>query len=207
VHRRARQKVSEIDRRIADVSGRWPGCRFRSDHRGRGACRLYADASGQLSGSPALLVGASRWSAWPRRTREVPSPLIDKPAPQFTLAQLQEPTKTLGPDDMKGQVWLLNVWAWSCVACREEHPLLVELAKTWFSQLGDPYAMSVMDRDGRVGIDFGVYDVPETFAIDRNGMIRYIQIGPVTVASLEKEDRADHSCAAGILSRFAKKVR
>ena len=147
-----------------------------------------------------LLVGLSR------NPREVPSPLIDKPAPPFKLAQLHEPTKMLGPEDMKGQVWLLNVWASWCVSCRVEHPLLVELAKTkivpivglnykdkpeeakmWLSQLGDPYALSIMDRDGRVGIDFGVYGVPETFVIDRNGTIRYKQIGPVTAEALERK--------------------
>ena len=138
--------------------------------------------------------------------REVPSPLIDKPAPTFTLATLHEPAKTLGTADMKGQVWLLNVWASWCVSCREEHPLLVELAKTklvpiiglnykdepvagarWLAQMGDPYNTSVMDRDGRVGIDFGVYGVPETFVIDKAGTIRYKQIGPVTAEALEKK--------------------
>lgn len=147
-----------------------------------------------------LLVGLSR------NPREVPSPLIDKPAPPFKLAQLHEPAKMLGPEDMKGQVWLLNVWASWCVACRVEHPLLVELAKTkilpivglnykdkpeeakaWLAQLGDPYSVSVADRDGRVGIDFGVYGVPESFVIDKNGTIRYKQIGPVTAEVLERK--------------------
>ena len=131
--------------------------------------------------------------------REVPSPLINKPAPVFTLAQLAQPDKTFGTADMKGQVWLLNVWASWCVACRQEHPLLVALSKKkavpiiglnykdkpdaamgWLAQLGDPYDLSVKDVDGRVGIDFGVYGVPETFLIDKNGVIRYKQIGPVT---------------------------
>ena len=141
-----------------------------------------------------------------RDPREVPSPLIDKPAPAFTLAQLHEPGKTLGTADLKGQVWLLNVWASWCVSCREEHPLLVELSKTkivpifglnykdeptagkgWLTQLGNPYDASVMDRDGRVGIDWGVYGVPETFVIDKKGTIRYKQIGPVTAEALEKK--------------------
>jgi cytochrome c biogenesis protein CcmG/thiol:disulfide interchange protein DsbE len=141
-----------------------------------------------------------------RDPREVPSPLIDKPAPQFTLSQLQEPDKTLSTADLKGQVWLLNVWASWCVSCREEHPLLVELSKAklvpivglnykdepragkgWLGQLGNPYDVSVMDRDGRVGIDWGVYGVPETFVIDKNGTIRYKQIGPVTAQALEKK--------------------
>jgi cytochrome c biogenesis protein CcmG/thiol:disulfide interchange protein DsbE len=141
-----------------------------------------------------------------RDPREIPSPLIGKPAPAFSLAQLHEPAKTLGTSDMKGRVWLLNVWASWCVSCREEHPLLVELAKAnvvpiigleykdepdpgkkWLAQNGDPYATSVMDRDGRVGIDYGVYGVPETFVIDKHGTIRYKQIGPITAEALEKK--------------------
>lgn len=131
--------------------------------------------------------------------REVPSPFIDKPAPPFTLAQLASPDAQFSPADMKGQVWLLNVWASWCVACRQEHPLLVELgrqkavpiiglnykdkpeaAKGWLAQLGNPYDLSVKDNDGRIGIEYGVYGVPETFVIDKNGVIRYKQIGPVT---------------------------
>ena len=138
--------------------------------------------------------------------REVPSPLIDKPAPAFTLKQLHEPEKTLGTTDLKGQVWLLNVWASWCVSCREEHPLLVELARSkivpivgldykdepqagkgWLQQFGNPYSVSVVDRDGAVGIDYGVYGVPETFVIDKQGTIRYKQIGPVTAEALEKK--------------------
>jgi cytochrome c biogenesis protein CcmG/thiol:disulfide interchange protein DsbE len=140
-----------------------------------------------------------------RDPREVPSPLIGKPAPQFSLAELGKTDAKLGTADMKGKVWLLNVWASWCVSCREEHPLLVELSKTkivpiiglnykdepaagmkWLAQNGDPYTTSVMDRDGRVGIDFGVYGVPETFVIDKGGTIRYKQIGPITVEALEK---------------------
>ena len=112
----------------------------------------------------------------------------------------------IGTDDMRGRVWLLNVWASWCVSCRVEHPLLVELAKTgvvpivglnykdkpeegktWLAQLGNPYVASVMDTDGRVGIDFGVYGVPETFVIDKQGTIRYKHIGPLTVESIEKK--------------------
>lgn len=153
-----------------------------------------------------VVVGAFLYAGLWRNPREVPSPLIDKPAPVFSLAQLQEPARTFGPADMKGQVWLLNVWASWCVACRTEHPLLVELGKTkivpivglnykdkpeeataWLAKLGDPYAFSVMDRDGRVGIDFGVYGVPETFVIDQSGTIRFKHIGPVTVDALERK--------------------
>jgi len=140
-----------------------------------------------------------------RDPREIPSPLIDKPAPQFKLAELHQPGKQLATDDLKGQVWLLNVWASWCVSCREEHPLLVELGKAkivpiiglnykdepkagmgWLTQNGDPYSTSVIDRDGRVGIDWGVYGVPETFVVDKQGVIRYKQIGPITVQALEQ---------------------
>jgi cytochrome c biogenesis protein CcmG/thiol:disulfide interchange protein DsbE len=113
-----------------------------------------------------------------RDPREVPSPLIDKPAPVFTLRQLHAPDKTLGTADMKGKVWLLNVWASWCVSCRVEHPLLVELAKS---------KVVPIDRDGRVGIDWGVYGVPETFVVDKAGVIRYKQIGPVTAEALEQK--------------------
>jgi cytochrome c biogenesis protein CcmG/thiol:disulfide interchange protein DsbE len=141
-----------------------------------------------------------------RDPREVPSPLINKPAPAFTLAQLHAPQQALGTADMKGKVWLFNVWASWCVSCREEHPLLVALArekivpiigldykdepsagKRWLADNGDPYDLSVMDRDGRVGIDYGVYGVPETFLIDKAGTIRYKQIGPITKEALEKK--------------------
>ncbi len=133
----------------------------------------------------------------------VPSPLIDKPAPQFRLTQVAEPGKTISRDDMLGQVWMLNVWASWCVSCREEHPVLVEFAKTgvvpilgldykdtrvealnWLQRLGNPYQASLFDADGRVGIDYGVYGVPETYVIDKSGMIRYKQIGPITPEAL-----------------------
>jgi cytochrome c biogenesis protein CcmG/thiol:disulfide interchange protein DsbE len=136
--------------------------------------------------------------------REVPSPLIGKPAPAFELAQLNQPLQPFAQKDMLGKVWLLNVWASWCVSCRDEHPVLVELSKSnvvpiyglnykdkrdealaWLKQFGDPYTSSVTDTDGRVGIDYGVYGVPETFVIDKAGVIRYKQIGPVTPQSLK----------------------
>jgi cytochrome c biogenesis protein CcmG/thiol:disulfide interchange protein DsbE len=131
--------------------------------------------------------------------RKVPSPFIDKPAPAFTLPLLATPDKTLSPQDLLGQVWLLNVWASWCVACQEEHPLLVDLSKTgevklyglnykdkrdnalaWLARHGDPYLQSLSDTEGLVGIDYGVYGVPETFVIDKTGVIRHKHIGPVT---------------------------
>ena len=136
--------------------------------------------------------------------REVPSPLVGKPAPEFRLAKLHTPEQQLGTADLRGQVYLLNVWASWCVACRVEHPLLVELAKSkvvpivglnykdkpeegiaWLKQHGDPYTVSVVDRDGRVGIDWGVYGVPETFIVDKAGVIRYKHIGPVDASAIE----------------------
>jgi cytochrome c biogenesis protein CcmG, thiol:disulfide interchange protein DsbE len=141
-----------------------------------------------------------------RDPREIPSPLVEKPAPAFNVAQLVAADKTFSPADMKGQVWMLNVWASWCVACREEHPLLVQLkgakivpvvgldykdqrpvALKFLSQNGDPYDLSAFDADGRVGIDYGVYGVPETFIIDKNGIIRHKQIGPITPEALEKK--------------------
>ncbi len=136
--------------------------------------------------------------------REVPSPLVGKPAPAFALPQLHKPEASFAPKDMQGKVWLLNVWASWCVSCRQEHPILVELAKSgivpiyglnykdqradalkWLQQFGDPYALSIVDAEGRVGIDYGVYGVPETYVIDKAGVIRFKQIGPVTQDVLE----------------------
>ena len=130
---------------------------------------------------------------------QVPSPLIDKPAPGFALTRLDDANTTIRRDDMLGKVWMLNVWASWCVACREEHPTLVAFSKTkavpiiglnykdtraeglgWLSQFGNPYDASVFDQNGRVGIDFGVYGVPETFVIDKRGVIRFKHIGPLT---------------------------
>ena len=140
-----------------------------------------------------------------RDPREVPSPFIDKPAPAFRIEQLGDAKVAFSPEDMRGKVWLLNVWASWCVSCRAEHPLLVQMSKrnvvpiiglnykdkrddglAWLGKLGNPYALSAYDADGRVGIDYGVYGVPETFVIDKQGVIRYKQIGPITPEALEK---------------------
>ncbi len=137
--------------------------------------------------------------------REVPSPLIGKQVPAFRLPQLQASDKFISAEDMRGKVWLLNVWASWCVSCRQEHPVLIELDKqkkitiiglnykdesaaaiSWLKQYGgDPYLVSAVDTDGRVGIDFGVYGVPETFLIDKNGVIRDKHIGPLTTEALK----------------------
>ena len=129
----------------------------------------------------------------------VPSPLIDKPAPQFRLTQVADPAKMVSRDDMLGKVWLLNVWSSWCVSCREEHPVLVDFSRTGIvpiygldykdtrvaalkslDLMGNPYQVTLFDPDGRVGIDYGVTGVPETYVIDKSGTIRYKQIGPIT---------------------------
>lgn len=131
--------------------------------------------------------------------REVPSPLIDKPAPTFQTSTLARPEVQIKRDDLLGKVWVLNVWASWCAACRDEHALLVDFSRRavapiyglnykdkredgmgWLNRFGNPYTDTLFDPDGRIGIDYGVYGVPETFVIDRAGVIRYKHIGPVT---------------------------
>jgi len=153
-----------------------------------------------------------------RDPQAIPSPLVDKPAPAFSLPTLDPAAAAFSPADMKGRVWLLNVWATWCVACRQEHPLLVafatrhevpivgmsykeiqpqdvqaqtmdapaklqfarERSQVWLSRYGNPYVLSVMDMEGRVGIQYGVYGVPETYVIDKQGVIRFKAVGEVT---------------------------
>ena len=151
--------------------------------------------------------------------RDVPSPLVGKPAPMFRLERLETPGESFSPQDMLGKVWLLNVWSTWCISCRQEHPVLLEMAKNpavtligvnykevrgdgaldadkiapdaeitlalerasaWLRKHGNPYRLSVLDLDGRVGIDYGVYGVPETYLIDKAGIIRLKQTGPIT---------------------------
>lgn len=131
--------------------------------------------------------------------RRIPSPLIGKPLPAFTLATVADPTHMVSRNEMPGHVYMLNVWASWCVSCREEHSFLNELsdgkavtiiglnykdkredALQWLSTRGNPYDMSLSDPEGRLGINLGVYGVPETFVIDKQGVIRYKQIGPIT---------------------------
>ncbi|WP_310626503.1 DsbE family thiol:disulfide interchange protein [Limnohabitans sp.] len=158
-----------------------------------------------------------------RDPREIPSPLIGKLAPEFSLFTLKGDTK-FSPAAMQGKVWMLNVWATWCVACREEHPVLVafseknqvpivglsykeiqpqdpaykssfnaklqlarERSQVWLKRHGNPYVTSVMDMDGRVGINYGVYGVPETYVIDKVGVIRYKFVGAVSPALLAEK--------------------
>jgi cytochrome c biogenesis protein CcmG/thiol:disulfide interchange protein DsbE len=135
--------------------------------------------------------------------REVPSPLIGRPAPAFQLTRLDAPEQTIKRDELLGKVWVLNVWASWCAPCREEHPVLVDFARrkiapvyglnykdtrangqAFLRQLGNPYEASLFDGDGRVGIDYGVYGVPETFVIDRQGIVRLKLVGPLTPDSV-----------------------
>jgi cytochrome c biogenesis protein CcmG/thiol:disulfide interchange protein DsbE len=129
--------------------------------------------------------------------REVPSPLIGKNAPPFELPRLDDPARTFTQKEMLGSVWVLNVWASWCPPCLAEHPVVSEVAKSvpvvglnykdsrdealpWLARNGNPYRLSVFDAKGRIAIDYGVYGVPETYVIDREGVIRYKHIGPLT---------------------------
>jgi cytochrome c biogenesis protein CcmG, thiol:disulfide interchange protein DsbE len=146
-----------------------------------------------------VLLAFFLWRGLWHDPREIPSVLIDKPAPAFTLPLLSDGSKQFSPADYRGRVWLLNVWGSWCVSCQVEHPTLLTLAKMnvvpvvgfdwkdksetavkWLAQHGgDPYALSVTDSDGRVAIDYGVYGAPETFLIDKEGVIRHKHIGPL----------------------------
>jgi cytochrome c biogenesis protein CcmG/thiol:disulfide interchange protein DsbE len=137
--------------------------------------------------------------------RHVPSPLIDKPAPAFNLPTLDNPDINIHLEDLKGKVSLLNVWASWCAACRVEHPVLIEAtskypelnlyglnykdkredASKWLQQLGNPYIENAFDENGSISIDYGVYGAPETFIIDKQGIIRYKHIGPISMQQLE----------------------
>lgn len=138
--------------------------------------------------------------------REVPSPLIGKPAPTFELPLLMEPDKRFSEQHMLGSVWILNVWASWCPPCLIEHPVVTQLSRSglapvvglnykdtrddalpWLKRNGDPYQLIAFDANGRIGIDYGVYGVPETYVIDRQGVIRYKHIGPITADVVQKE--------------------
>jgi cytochrome c biogenesis protein CcmG/thiol:disulfide interchange protein DsbE len=137
--------------------------------------------------------------------RNVPSPLIGKPAPAFTLPRLSDPQQTVSAADWRGEACLVNVWASWCASCRDEHPLLLELARqgevpiyglnykdqwdealAWLARFGNPYRDSAFDAQGRAGLDWGVYGVPETFVLDKQGRIRHKHIGAITRQDLEQ---------------------
>jgi cytochrome c biogenesis protein CcmG/thiol:disulfide interchange protein DsbE len=146
------------------------------------------------------------WRGLSLNPRDVPSPLIGKPVPQFTVPLLHDSAATLSAAELRGKFYLLNVWGSWCVSCREEHPVLVELAKkrtipiyglnwkdrhedavAWLARFGDPYLASGVDRDGKVAIDFGVYGAPETYLVDPEGIIRFKQTGPLTWKIIEEK--------------------
>lgn len=138
--------------------------------------------------------------------RKLPSPFIGKTAPTFTLPLLHDQEKIFAPEYMLGKVWILNVWASWCVSCRAEHKVLNALvsnnkvnllglnykdevtdARRWLSSYGDPYQLSVSDVEGVVGIDWGVYGVPETFIMDKKGIVRLKHTGPVTYKDVSEK--------------------
>lgn len=137
--------------------------------------------------------------------REVPSPFIGKPAPAFSLPVLGQPGVTFSPEQNRGKVWLLNIWAPWCVSCRQEHGVLMRLAEAgvpiyglnWkdkdreaealLARMGSPYAVVVDDLDGRAGIDYGVTGTPETFVIDKAGIIRLKHVGPIDPDNWQKK--------------------
>ncbi len=153
-----------------------------------------------------LLLSVFLWKGLRMDPRRVPSPLIGKAAPEFVLSDIHDPTRTFSSQTMLGKVWLLNVYASWCESCRDEHPLLVafsgkqlapiigldykdkpEDARQWLDRMGNPYTLSVSDLDGRVGINYGVYGVPETYVIDKQGIIRDKIIGPVTQQRIDDQ--------------------
>lgn len=145
------------------------------------------------------------WNTW-HDARYVPSPLIDKPAPDFALPKLDAPDQTVTKASLLGKPYLLNVFGSWCVACAEEHPVLMADArslgialigydykddpgdaKRWLADHGNPYDLVIADEPGRTAIDFGVYGAPESFLIDAKGIIRYKHIGPLTPDVIRKE--------------------
>jgi cytochrome c biogenesis protein CcmG/thiol:disulfide interchange protein DsbE len=150
-----------------------------------------------------------------KNVNELPSPLIDKPAPQFELPSLTDPSKTVGNASFANEIAVVNVWATWCVGCRQEHPFLMKLAKSgsvpifglnwrdnqaeaqrFLQQLGNPFVDSAFDADGRVGIDWGVYGAPETFLVGADGTVLYKHLGPLNQA-LWDEYFVPHIDAAG----------
>lgn len=156
---------------------------------------------------PAVVFAVIAWfllAGLDRNPREIPSPLIGKPAPDFSLPVTHELARTWSPQSLRGKVWLLNVWGSWCAACQIEHPVLNDLARSgeipivglawkdmpensiaWLRRFGNPYSVVVSDVQGRVGIDYGVYGAPETFLIDGAGIIRFKHVGPITPELLQ----------------------
>lgn len=151
-------------------------------------------------------LGLLLWKGLSMDPRKIPSPLVNKPLPAFNLPNLHEPDKRLANADFRGKPVVINVWASWCAACKHEHPVLMDIARqnevylvglNYKDERGDalavleaegnPYNVNLADRDGRTGIDWGVYGVPETFIVDKEGVIRHKHIGPITRENWEKE--------------------
>lgn len=152
-----------------------------------------------------LLLAVLLWVGLSLDPKKIPSPLIGKPLPDFNLSQLRNQKKLISKKDLPKEIYLLNVWASWCAACRQEHPLLMELKANklvtiighnykdkpedgigFLNALGDPYEYSISDRDGRLGMDLGVYGVPETFVVNEKGIIIYKHIGPLNADDISK---------------------
>lgn len=151
-----------------------------------------------------VVLGYFLWKGLSLDPQKLPSALIDKPVPAFELPWLEQPGQTLTQEIFKGKVSLLNVWATWCPACLDEHPFLMELAgrgvpiygldykdevaaaNQWFADLGNPYVATIFDQKGSLGLDLGVYGAPETYIVDREGIIRYRHVGPINEATWQQ---------------------
>lgn len=153
------------------------------------------------------LIGALLYTGLGRDPDLVPSPLIGKPMPEFTLPRLHSPEDQVAHGDLTGNgPFLINVWGSWCYACRVEHDVLTRLAQTghapvyglnykdrredalrWLRQFGDPWALHLYDPEGRVSMDFGVYGAPETYVVDSSGIIRFKHVGPLTDELVDNE--------------------
>ncbi len=150
------------------------------------------------------VIGWFSFKALDRDPRELPSPLIGKPAPAFSLPTLADPTQAWTPQAMAGKVWLLNVWGSWCTTCQIEHPMLLQLqregsvplvglawkdmpanSQAWLKRFGDPYTVTISDFSGKVGVDYGVYGAPETYLIDKAGVIRFKHVGALNAAIVD----------------------
>lgn len=154
----------------------------------------------------AVLLAAGVWLSRNPNREALPSPLIGKPAPEFSLPVLHEAGRLMRSDQLRGSPYLLNVWGSWCPACRDEHPVLTRFAETkrvrvigfnwkdehadalrWLEQYGNPYWMVLTDYDGKVAIDWGIYGAPETFLVDAKGVVRWKHVGPMSEATIRDE--------------------